>query len=318
MTALWIIVACITAYALFRGLRKLKEVLSIINQGEPEAPEGVAVIRDVEFKQTDSDPLLLDIYLPEGNDKPLPVLMYIFGGGWVTGNKHQLAWYNLQNLAQHGFAVVSISYRWSSVAKFPAQIHDCKAALRWIRKNAEQYNLNPHRIGVIGASAGGHLASLMGTSGNAADLEGELQPGEAAFAGPVQATVNFFGLSDMSQIEDQRQRLRNVIGPRSYNRRDSIVSLLFGGSPANMPNQVQKANPVAYVEAGMPPFLHIHGAKDRIVPLGQSELLHDALLTAGNDTELHVVEKAGHLSFSHYQTEEIFNKVKSFCERHLK
>ena len=109
-----------------------------MNAGATEAPEGVEVIRDIEFQHLDSGPLLLDIYLPERKDKPLPVLMYIFGGGWVTGDKHQVAWYNLHNLSQQGFAVVSISYRLSGVARFPAQIHDCKAALRWIRKNAGQ------------------------------------------------------------------------------------------------------------------------------------------------------------------------------------
>ena len=179
-----------------------------------------------------------------------------------------------------------------------------------------KYHLDPDRIGILGAPAGGHLAALMATSAGASDIEGDIEPGEEEFAAPAQAIVNFFGLTNMSRIEDQRER--HIIGARNYNRRKSIVGLLFGGLPSNMPDQVQRANPVAYVKPGMPPFLHIHGAEDRIVPLGQSELLHDALPASGHDSELHIVERAGHLSFSSYQTDEIFNKVKVFCERHLK
>ena len=106
----------------------------------------------------------------------MPVLLHIFGGGWMMGNRNQIRALNGHNYAQHGYAVATIDYRLSDAATFPAQIHDCKAAVRWIRKHAEQYNFDPKKIAVFGASAGGHLSAMLGTTGNVEELEGNWNP----------------------------------------------------------------------------------------------------------------------------------------------
>ncbi len=280
----------------------------------PPVPAGVKAVRDVEFTQTPQGPLKLDIYIPETlPEKPLPVLIHFFGGGWIMGNKNQIRFYDGQNYALHGFAVISIDYRLSDVAKFPAQLHDCKAAIRWVRKHAGQYHFDPHHIGVFGGSAGGYMSSMIGVTGSIEELEGVLPPDDAQYAGPVQAVVPFIGPSDMSQMDAQRLRFG-----RRYDREKSMVTDFLGGVISDVPELVQKANPISYIKPGMPPFLIIHGDKDKIVPVGQSQILHEALVASEVESELLIVEGAGHGSMKAYRNEKIFEKVKGFFNRHLK
>ncbi|MCY4324152.1 MAG: alpha/beta hydrolase [Gammaproteobacteria bacterium] len=317
MTATYIIISILALAAiLYWAGRLLVDWLSkrVAEPPPPPAPAGTRVIRDVEFASTPHGPLLLDIYMPDTSaDAPLPVLMYIFGGGWFIGNRHQVSALHWQNIAQHGYAVVCISYRLSHLATFPSQIHDCKKGLRWIRKNAEKYNFDPHRIGVFGSSAGGHLSALMGTSGDVLELEGPLEEGDENYLGPVQAVADFMGPTDFAQAEAQRRK-----PGVSWASRRAIAARLLGDRVANVPELVKAANPLTYIKPGMPPFFIVHGEKDRVVPLGQSVILHEALQASGNESELMILEGKGHTHVKAYGTDEIFSKLKAFFDRHLK
>ena len=143
-----------------------KFFLMMLEPDPPSVPSGVVVERDIPFVETPNGPQYLDVYLPEGHgDEPLPVIVFYFGGGWEMGNRHQLGMYDLEEFPLHGYAVVPADYRLSDEATFPAQIQDAQAAVRWVRENSDKYPFDPERIGVIGPSAGGHLAALVGTSG---------------------------------------------------------------------------------------------------------------------------------------------------------
>ena len=315
--ALLIVLAAVAAFVAYKLLAKCLEWFGR-KMAEPPPPpllEGVEVVRDIEFTSTPDGPLLLDIYKPAdaSPSAPLPVVLYLFGGGWQAGNRHQLQGLRGQDYAQHGYAVVSIEYRHSHVAIFPAQIHDCKAAVRWIRQNAAEYGLDGSRIAAFGGSAGGHLSALLGTSGAVADIEGDLPPQGDDYAGPIQAVVDLFGPTDLSRIAEQTHRF----GTR-HEAKGSVVSKFLGGRPSLNLEQAKAANPITYIRPSMPPFLIIHGSADWISPVQQSEMLHQALLDQGNESELHVIEGAGHVSIKSFASDEIFNKIRGFLDKHLK
>ncbi len=164
-------------------------------------PDGVDVIRGIEYAKAGEHSLKLDVYTPSakpGTDKPapLPVIIWIHGGGWESGTRSACP---AAQLVPHGYAAVSISYRFSQVAPYPAQIHDCKAAVRWVRAHAKEHNIDPARIGVWGASAGGHLVALLGTSGGDAELEGSIG-GNVEHSSRVQAVCNWFGPTDLIKL----------------------------------------------------------------------------------------------------------------------
>jgi acetyl esterase/lipase len=205
--------------------------------------------------------------------------MYIHGGGWVGGDHYGPA--NFPFAAQ-GYFTVSMEYRLSTEAAFPAQIHDCKAAVRWLRANARQYNINPDKIGVWGTSAGGHLAALLGTSANAPELEGK--GGSNHYSSSVQAVVDLFGGTDFS----------GIIGRTEYRLYMEVAERLVGGPLEEKEDVVRMANPIFYIRNNAPPFLIIHGERDQVVPFDQSQILYDALKRAGVEVSLIKVKDARH------------------------
>ena len=214
----------------------------------------------------------------------MPVVVWIHGGGWRGGSRESGIG-RLIPLARRGYFGASIEYRLSGEATFPAQIEDCKAAIRFLRSRARDYGIDPGRIGVWGSSAGGHLAAMLGTSGEVEELEGEGgSPGESS---RVQAVCDFFGPTDLLRMNEQGSRM-------DHNAADSPESLLIGGPIQRLPEQAARANPITYVSPDDPPFLIVHGDRDMLVPLGQSELLRDALQEEGVPVSLHVVEGGGH------------------------
>ena len=281
--------------------------------GPPDVPEGVRAIRDIEFAVSPQGPLLLDLYLPEEPPgEALPVLLYVFGGGWMLGNKHQVTRVDGQSMATQGYAVVSSQYRLSSAAIFPAQIEDVKAAIRWIRVNADTYGLDGDRIGLWGPSAGGHLVALAGTSGDAVSLD-HLVSAYPDVSTRVQAVVDFFGPTDLSQADAHR-----LDGGTEYEAEGSFAQRFVGGSLAENAELVQLANPINYVDAEDPPFLIVHGDADPTVPFHQSELLAAALEEAGVDVNLHRVEGGGHGRGGDFGSETIEDLVLEFLDSHLK
>ncbi len=239
-------------------------------QREPtRVPDGCTVERDLVYARAGSKDLTLDIYRPESPPAKLPVIVWIHGGGWQSGSKDRCP---PAPLAREGYAVVSVNYRLSHEAIFPSQMYDCKAAIRWLRANAAKYNLDPDRIGVWGSSAGGHLVALLGTSGGVKELEGD--EGNAQFSSRVQCVVDFFGPTEFTKMDAQGSN-------RRHDAENSPESKLIGGPIQQNIDKVRRANPITYVTTDDPPFLILHGDQDETVPLGQSEMLRDALQNAG-------------------------------------
>lgn len=268
-------------------------------QGAPEAD----VVRDVEYGTGGGRALRMHLVKPKSTPKdPMPVVVYIHGGGWRGGSR-DAGVRPLSRLAQRGYFGATVEYRLSAEARFPAQIEDCKAAIRFLRSKAKEYGIDPDRIGVWGPSAGGHLVALLGTSGDVKELEGK--GGAAEFSSRVQAVVDWFGPTDFLKMG------KNKI---DHDAANSPESLLVGGPIQENKDKVAAANPVTYVTKDDPPFLIMHGDKDDLVPLGQSELLHAALRTAGVESKLHVVPGAGH-GFGGRDLEAM---VDEFLDRHLK
>ena len=172
----------------------------------PDVPEHVEATRDVVFAERPTGALELDVYRPSDRSAgTAPVVLYAFGGGWMSGNRHQIVVLDLLRLVDRGYAVVTADYRWSTDAIFPAQIHDVKAALRWIRAHAGEYGLDPNRVAILGPSAGGHLAALAGTSGGAWPLEGATPATWPEASSDVQAVVDYFGPTALTGYREQHR-----------------------------------------------------------------------------------------------------------------
>jgi acetyl esterase/lipase len=240
-------------------------------------PPGVKMLSGLEYVPKGHERHKLDLYLPEKTKGLVPVIVWVHGGGWRAGSKENCP---AIPFAARGYAVASINYRLSQHATFPAQIEDCKAAIRWLRANAVKYRLDPKRFGVWGSSAGGHLVALLGTSGGVKELEGS--GGNLDRSSRVQAVVDWYGPTDFTRMGGK------------HDSSNSPESLLLGGPVQENKDKAAKANPITYVSKDAPPFLIQHGDKDGVVPLSQSELLADALKKAGVDVTLHVLPGAGH------------------------
>ncbi len=272
----------------------------------PKPIEGVDTHLDIEYAKPDGRPQMLDLYVPADAKGKLPLVVAIHGGGWAGGDKRHVP---VIPLATRGYIVASINYRFSNEAIFPAQIHDSKAAIRWLRAHADEYHIDPDRIGVWGDSAGGHLVALLGTSGGNKELEGE--EGNPTFSSSVQCVCDFYGPTDFLTINAQ-------VGETDQVRPDapnSLVSKLLGGPAPDNKEKAKLASPITFVSKSAPPFLILHGDKDPLVPLAQSEELRDALQKAGVEVELDVIKGAGH-GFPRHP--EINEKVQGFFDKHLK
>ena len=280
------------------------------NQKPDRLPAGFKLQRDVVYATVGERKLVLDLYLPEKVSKALPLVVWIHGGGWRNGSKDG-AGSRLEPLLRNGYAGASIGYRLSGEAIFPAAIADCKGAIRYLRANAEKLGVDPERIGVWGSSAGGHLVSLLGTSGGV-DKWGEHRA-HIKVSARVQAVCNWFGPSDFLRMNDFPGRIDHD-SPRSPE------SLFIGGPIQRNKTKVAEANPITYASSDDPPFLHMHGDNDQSVPFNQSELLHAALKQKGVKTELYRVRNGGHGfgGATKDTREQLSERVVKFFDRTLK
>ncbi len=269
-------------------------------------PAGVQVERDIEYARLGDRPLRLDLYVPERAERPLPLVVWIHDGGWRAGNKRncRLLW-----LTGRGYAVASVEYRLSTEALFPAQIHDCKGAVRWLRAHATEYGLDAERFAVAGASAGGHLAALLGVSAGVKELEGSVG-GNSAVSSRVKAVVDFFGPTDLVHW------INSPEGER-INRPGSPVALLLGGLPSKKIDLARLASPVTHVTRDDPPILIVHGSADPVVPVQQSTRLAERYREAGLTAVLHIIEGARH-GGPEFDAPPVRRLVLSFLNEHLR
>jgi acetyl esterase/lipase len=234
--------------------------------------------KDITYCRMNGTALKMDVYYPDQYSlEPWPAVMYVHGGAWQKGDKSEGAGFrSLAGLRSAGFIVFAINYRLAPQYLFPAQIEDVKCAVRYLRAHAEQYHLNSEKIGVWGGSAGGHLVALLGTSNGVSKWEVGDYLDQSS---DVQAVVDMFGPADLSVEFDSTnfQTARDVFGVTSP--KDPKLAI---------------ASPVTYIDAGDPPFLILHGDQDAVVPLEQSQILFHELQAAGVQSQLVVVQGAGH------------------------
>ncbi len=275
-----------------------------------QIPDTVEFIKDVEFGKGGDKPLRLNIARPKKRgDKPLPAVVYVHGGGWMKQDKDQ-PWFTdkILYLAERGFFAVSIDYRLSGEAPFPAAIEDCKCAVRFLRANAEKYGINPDKIGAWGESAGGHLVLLMATADEKAGLEGK--GGWEKHSSRVQAVVSWYGPADLRGRNDTR----------GQNNKDNPVVRFLGGPESEKKDLYALASPITHVSADDPPALFIHGAKDKGVPVSQSENMHKALQVKGVSSRLIVLEdsKHGFYNLGPEKVKELYQTSAEFLTQALK
>ncbi len=253
---------------------------------KPGASGRITELHDVVMGTGGGRPLHAEIVFPSKlPDKPMPAVLWIHGGGWKSGThkRNTAAW-----LAGKGFFVASIEYRLSDEAKWPAQIEDCKLAVRWLRANAAKYHVNPDKIAVWGNSAGGHLVSCLGTMGDQAQFEGT--GGYEGVSSRVQAVVAYCGPMDFTG--GHLGPLPEGVAPTRPD--PAAVVSLFGGGFLEKHDLWVQGSPITYIKADAPPFLIVHGDKDKTVPLLQSEKMVAALKKANVPVDFIVVQGGGH------------------------
>ncbi len=259
-----------------------KEIEEALKREKPpfKLDENTKIIPDIVFGKGGKKELKLDLYLPKKGTPPYPAIVFIHGGGWSRGYKQK---YRRQAsyFADKGIVCACITYRLSGEAKFPAAIEDCKCGVRWVRANAEKYEIDENKIAVVGGSAGGHLAGLVGTSGGVKELEGS--GGNNNYSSCVNLVIAFFGAFDMADMVKF-----------STERGAKAVENFIGGTLEELPENYKTASPVTYIDNSDPPVLLFHGTEDKTVPYEQSVKFKKLLEKAGVPVELATAEGAGH------------------------
>ena len=258
----------------------------------------------------------LDIYLPDEGDGPFPVIISIHGGAFMFGDKADEQLNPMLKGLNHGYAIVSINYRMSGEAIFPANINDVKAAIRWVKANAAEYKFSPKRIALWGGSAGANLAALAGTSGDVKELE-DMSMGNANQSSRVMAVVDWFGPTNFLLMDEQLKETGN--GKPDKSEANSPLSKVLGQKITEIPEKVKMANPESYITSDDPPFLIQHGTKDPIVPTQQSINFAKKLETVlGKEKVTLVLLEGSKHGGQAFQTSENLKLVFAFLDAYLK
>jgi acetyl esterase/lipase len=270
---------------------------------------GVVVEKDIVYGKGGTEDLKLDLARPALTEGLRPGIVYIHGGGWSAGNRKAYTT-DIQEAAKRGYVAVTIEYRLTQPDKsgkakypFPAQIEDCKCAVRWLRANAEKYHVDPNRIGATGGSAGGHLSLLVGVAGSEKNFDGT--GGNPDASSQVQCVVNYFGPTDLPRMYGYEKRV------------DGLLDTLIGGTPQQRPEQYKEASPVTYVTKDVCPILSIHGTVDKLVPVDQAVEFDAAMKKAGATSELMILEGQGH-GFMGPPARKAREATFAFFDKHLK
>lgn len=237
--------------------------------------------KDVVYATVNGKDLKLDIYLPSGTSTPT-LLVWVHGGAWRSGSKESVPTFFVEN----GIAIASLDFRSSSEGKFPASVHDIKAAIRFLRAKASEYTYRTDRIAIAGSSSGGHLAALVGVSNNHAELEGTVG-NHLTESSAVHAVIDYFGASNLTTILSQST-------PHGLNVRKPALELLLGGQPGNIPELAKLASPVFHIDKNDPPLLLFHGDQDPQMPINQSHELEGRYRALDLDVQFAVVYGAAH------------------------
>ena len=271
-------------------------------------PAGTVFHQNIPYANDTLQKHLLDIYLPPGAKKPLPLVVWIHGGAWMLNDKYADMGYmknTLKSFIDSGYALASINYRYSTDSVFPAQIRDCNQAFEFLYQHASAYNIDKHKIAVIGFSAGGHLASLLALSNNNNVKVFHTTPTHFT----IKLALDFYGPSDFIMLANNPDTATN-------NTRNP-VSMLLGALPVDRPDIAKLASPITYVDKDDPPFLIVQGEKDESVPNTQSKILHSWLTLNGVKNDLIIVPNAPHYG-EMFDTVDIRNKVFEYLRTYLK
>lgn len=270
------------------GFVSKEEDAAIARRPDGGPREGVKKLADLDYAGTGNPRQSLDLYLPEKRvgEGLLPLVVFIHGGAWQGGDKNGGGSKVAPFVTTGKYAGASIGYRLSGEAQWPSQIHDCKAAIRWLKAHAEEYGLDPDRIAVWGTSAGGHLVAMLGVSDGVGELEGEIGPHLDRNA-KVRCVIDFFGPSEMLTMGDHDSTI-------DHNAPNSPESKLIGGAVQENPDKAKNASPIEHVTADDAPHLIVHGDQDPTVPYPQSVDYQKRLESAGVAAILLTVEGGGH------------------------
>lgn len=284
-------------------------ILFLVNSGNSQTnpvfdafPKGTFLHGNVSYNNDTLQKHILDIYLPVNASGKVPLVILIHGGAWLSNDKYADIGYMRKTVAEiisSGFALASIDYRFSTQAVFPAQMQDCNRAISYLYDNADKYGIDKNRFAIMGFSAGGHLASMVGLSKNN-DIPGFFMPGTSKLFS-FKAVVDFYGPAEL------------ILFPGN-NDEKSPESLLIGAAPLSRPDLAKTASPVTYVDKDDPPFLIIHGEKDQLVSPKQSQLLSSWLSVVGVQNELVIVKDAPHFG-EMFDSEEVRKKVIAFLKK---
>lgn len=262
--------------------------------------------KELEFAKVGGVPLMLDLYLPTKADRPAPTMVWVHGGAWRAGSREDVP---ILGFVAKGYAVASVDYRLSTTAPFPAQVHDIKAAVRFLTAKAAEFNLDTNCFIMAGGSAGAHLASLVGVSNGVKELAGTV--GEFGSASSdVHAIVSYFGASNLQTILGQST-------PHGLKVRVPALELLLGGQPDQKAELARLASPVAHVDAADPPIFLIHGDQDPQMPINQSHELQGAYERVGRPVEFFVVHGGVHGGKGFYDA-AMENRVDAFLRKQLR
>jgi len=250
---------------------------------------------------------LLDIYVPSTGQSTYPVVVWIHGGAWMSNDKYADMGYmknTLKEFIEKGYAVASIDYRWSTMAVFPAQVQDCSQALEFLYQNADKYKLDKNRIALIGFSAGGHLANLVGLSNNNYVKDFYADGKKPHFK--IKVVLDFYGLADFLTL-------------KSHDSKDphNPITLLLGGMVSDNEAKAKNASPITYIDKNDPPFLIVQGEKDESVNPDQAILLSEKLKAVGVKNDLIIVPNAPHYGLM-FDAENIREKIFEYLGEYLK
>lgn len=279
---------------------------------EFQIPDDIEIIKDIPYAKDDHVKHRLDIMrLKNAPKDPMPVIVWIHGGGFRGGSKTS-GYPRLLRFVRRGYLGVTIDYRFTTEKIFPAQLQDCKCAIRFLRAHAKKYNLDPDRIGVWGASAGGNLVAMLGTTGGVEEFEGD--GGWQEYSSRVQAVVDYYGMTDFMAIEELVKQGKATERFMLHDGKDSASGLL-GGKFWEKPDLARKASPTTYASKDDPPFLIFHGDQDPLTNWSQSELLHKTLQKAGVESEFYLVKGGKH---GWGPRPDVDDRVDAFFDKHLK